>query len=120
MIPKHPGVASAHAALAAAVRDYLDQHPERRITLAELELVFHVSGTQIKTTYRDAFGASLYADTKRRKMLAAAEALRHTDRTVLEIAGSLGYDNASKFAAAFRSIHGVSPTEYRAGESVER
>ena len=114
MIPKHPGVASAHAALAAAVRDYLDQHAERRVTLAELESVFHVSGTQIKTTYRDAFGgASLYADTKRRKMLAAAEALRHTDCTVLEIAGSLGYDNASKFAAAFRSIHGVSPTEYR-------
>ena len=116
MNPKHPRVACAHASLAAAVRDYLDRHPERRVTLAELETEFHVSGTTIKSTYRDAFGASLYADTKRRKMLAAAEALRNTDRTVLEIAGSLGYDNASKFAAAFRSIHGVSPTEYRAGE----
>ena len=115
MIPKSTRTARAHAALAAAVRDYLDECPERRVTLAELETRFHVSGTQIKSAYRETFGASLYADTKRRKMLAAAEALRQTDRTVLEIAGSLGYDNASKFAAAFRSIHGVSPTEYRGG-----
>ena len=116
MIPKSTRVARAHATIAAAVRDYLDGHPERRVTLAELETVFHVSGTTIKSVYRETFGASLYADTKRRKMLAAAEALRSSERTVLEIAGSLGYDNASKFAAAFRSIYGVSPTGYRAGE----
>ena len=120
MIPKSTKVARAHATLAAAVRAYLDEHPERRVTLAELETVFHASGTQIKSVYRETFGASLYADTKRRKMLAAAEALRSSERTVLEIAGSLGYDNASKFAAAFRSVHGVSPTEYRAEISVER
>ncbi len=113
MLPKQPRVAHAHAALAAAVRAHLDAHPEKRIPLSELETIFHVSGTQIKSAYRETFGASLYADTKRRKMLAAAEALRTTDRTVLEIAGGFGYDNASKFAAAFRSVMGVSPTEYR-------
>ena len=112
-MPRRTRASVAHASLAAAVRDYLDQHPEKRVTLAELESVFHVSGTTIKSSYREAYGVSLYADTKRRKMLAAAEALRNTSCTVLEIAGSLGYDNASKFAAAFRSVHGVSPTEYR-------
>ena len=113
MTPRQARVAVVHGSLAAAVRDYLDQHPEKRVTLAELETVFHVSGTTIKSAYREAYGVSLYADTKRRKMCAAAEALRNNNRTVLEIAGSLGYDNASKFAAAFRSVHGVSPTEYR-------
>ena len=113
MIPKSTRAARAHEILGAAVRDYLDGHPERRVTLGELETEFRVSGTTIKSAYRETFGASLYADTKRRKMHAAAEALRGSDRTVLEIAGSLGYDNASKFAAAFRSVHGVSPTEYR-------
>ena len=112
-MPRRTRASVAHASLAAAVRDYLDQHPEKRVTLAKLETVFHVSGTSIKSAYREAYGVSLYADTKRRKMLAAADALRNTTRTVLEIAGSLGYDNASKFATAFRSVHGVSPTEYR-------
>ena len=32
-----------------------------------------------------------------------------------EIAQDAGYDNASKFARAFRDVIGVSPREYRAG-----
>ena len=45
----------------------------------------------------------------------AAALLRETDRTVLDIACQFGYDNASKFARAFRDVIGVSPREYRAG-----
>ena len=103
----------SHAALAESVRDYLDTMQDRRVTLAELETHFHVSGTQIKKTYREHFGESLYADTRARKMRAAGELLRRSDLTVLEVAGRFGYDNASKFAAAFRAVLGASPTEYR-------
>lgn len=49
------------------------------------------------------------------KMHSAAQLLRTSDRTVLDIAGQFGYDNASKFAKAFRSVIGVSPSAYRAG-----
>ena len=48
-------------------------------------------------------------------LLGAAALLRETDRTVLDIACQFGYDNASKFARAFRDVIGVSPREYRAG-----
>ena len=48
-------------------------------------------------------------------MHGAAALLRETDRTVLDIACQFGYDNASKFARAFRDVIGVSPREYRAG-----
>ena len=54
------------------------------------------------------------------KMHAAAELLRSTDRTVLDIAGQFGYDNASKFARAFRSVIGVSPNAYRSGATADR
>ena len=58
-------------------------------------------------------GTSIYAFTKQQKMYAAAELLRTGDSTVLEIAGRFGYDNASKFAGAFRNVMGVTPNEYR-------
>ena len=53
------------------------------------------------------------------KMHGAAALLRTTDRTVLDIAGQFGYDNASKFAKAFRDVVGVSPREYRAGAAYD-
>lgn len=39
--------------------------------------------------------------------------LEYTDKSILEIAMEHGYDNGSKFAAAFRSIKGMNPMQYR-------
>ena len=61
------------------------------------------------------YGRSPAAWLRLQKMHGAAELLRSTDRTVLDIAGQFGYDNASKFARAFRDVIGVSPNEYRSG-----
>ena len=57
----------------------------------------------------------IFPNLRQQKMHGAAELLRSTDRTVLDIAGQFGYDNASKFARAFRDVIGVSPNEYRSG-----
>ena len=107
----------SHNALAEAVRAYLDERQDRRVTLQEMEMEFHTSGTMLKICYKDRFGESLYADTKARKMRSAARMLMESELTVLEVARRFGYDNASKFASAFRSVLGASPTEYRNRET---
>ena len=99
--------------LAQHVRDYLSVHMDRRVTLEDLEEVFHVSGTQIKNCVRGVYGTSLYAMIRGQKMQAAAKMLLESDMTILEIAGCFGYDNASKFAAAFKAVLGVTPSRYR-------
>ena len=104
----------SHDELACEVRAYLDARTDRRVTLAQLQQEFHVSGTLIKAAYRERFGASLYADTRARKMHVAARMLRETKLPVQEIAALCGYENAGKFTAAFRAVHGVTPRAYRA------
>ena len=103
------------AALARQASRYLAQHMDGRVTIAELAGHFGVSPTRLKDSFRAAYGQSVYAAARAQKMHAAAEQLRGGDARVSEIAGSLGYDNASKFARAFRDVMGVSPNEYRAG-----
>jgi AraC-like DNA-binding protein len=46
-------------------------------------------------------------------MNAAAVMLRQTNESVISIALDLGYDNASKFASAFKDVMGKTPSEYR-------
>ena len=53
--------------------------------------------------------------TGRKTVEEMSELLRGSDESVLAIAGQLGYDNASKFARAFRQVMGVSPSAYRKG-----
>ena len=53
-------------------------------------------------------------DYARRAMDRAALLLRQEPQTsVAEIAGRVGYDSASKFAAVFREAKGKTPLEYR-------
>ena len=46
-------------------------------------------------------------------MMSAAKILKDTNKNILEIAGDYGYENGSKFSAAFKKVMGVSPSEYR-------
>ena len=46
-------------------------------------------------------------------MKAAAAVLISEKQSVAEIAQRFGYDNASKFSAAFRDVIGVTPQNYR-------
>ena len=76
---------------------------------------FGVSPSHLAASFRGVYGMTPAAFLRAGKMRGAAQLLRSTDRTVLDIAGQFGYDNASKFAKAFRNVIGVSPNAYRAG-----
>ncbi len=99
--------------LAEAANSFILANMEKRITIKQLSELFHVSPTHMKNCFRKTYGGSIYAYTRREKMDAAADMLRTTDLTVLEIAGRCGYDNGSKFARVFKEITGLSPSDYR-------
>lgn len=104
------------AALAMSIADYMASHMNTHVTITELSDIFHASPTQIKNAFRETFSSSVYAYSRAMKMKAAADLLKSTDRTVLDIAASMGYDNGSKFASAFKAVTGMTPTECRASK----
>lgn len=99
--------------LAERIAKYLYEHMDYRITLEQLSELFHVSVAHIKNTFKSVYGVPVGAYVRTIKMESAAYMLEYTDKTILEIATEHGYDNGSKFAAAFRSVKGVNPAQYR-------
>ena len=106
-------VSAAHAGLAKDICRYLTERMDRKVTLNMLAETFHVSATLIKNCFKDVYGVSVYSYIRTQKMEKAAVMLRETDMQVTEIAGTLGYDNSSKFAKAFKDVKGVPPGVYR-------
>lgn len=94
---------------AAYIRDNIDSY----ITVQALAERFYVSATHLQNAFKGVFGVPVFSYIRIHKMNAAALQLVKTDRTVMEIACECGYDNASKFAAAFREIMNETPLEYR-------
>ena len=106
-------VSPVRVSLAKNVAKYLTGNMYEKITLEQAANEFHISATAIKTSFKAVFGVSFYAYIKARKMESAAYMLEYTNKTVSSIANEHGYDNCSKFATAFRSVKGLSPSEYR-------
>ena len=47
-------------------------------------------------------------------MQKACQLLKETDKSIIEIANEMGYDNPNKFSTAFKNIIGNTPSEYKA------
>lgn len=114
-----PSYSRAQVVLAQSISAFLLENTEERITVTDLSRRFGASPTMINLSFRGVYGMTPAAFLRAQKMHAAAELLRRSDRTVLDIAGQFGYDNASKFAKAFRDVIGVPPNSYRAGVDID-
>ena len=110
-----PGGTPAQTRLVGEAEALLQDRPEERWTLARLSQRLGASPSLLQGSFRAVYGMSPGAFLRARRMRYAAELLRRSDESVLAIAGQLGYDNASKFARAFRQVMGVSPSDYRRG-----
>lgn len=77
------------------------------------ENTFDISLTSMKTCFKGVYGTSVYSFVRHYKMQSAAKLLKQSDKTIIEIAGMVGYENGSKFAGAFKKVMSVTPKEYR-------
>lgn len=99
--------------LVKSVGKHLTEHLDEHITISRLSAIFGVSETLLKTCFKKVYGVSVYSFIRSHKIQSAALMLKNTDKSVLSIAGSMGYENGSKFAKAFKDVIGITPREYR-------
>ena len=97
-----------------AIRRFMEEHMEETYTQEELSKRFGISLTMMKKCFFIMYGTTMGAWLTSYRMNQAAVLLKSGQSlNVAEIAGRVGYDSPSKFAAAFRKVMKKSPTEYR-------
>ena len=107
------GITPTEKALAEETFAFCMEHLQEHYTIAFLSGRAGVSPTKLKQVFRRVYGASLFAYIRRAKMDYAARELAKSNCRIIDIAEACGYDNASKFSAAFRAVHGITPRAYR-------
>ncbi|GAB6087222.1 helix-turn-helix domain-containing protein [Alkaliphilus crotonatoxidans] len=96
-----------------AMMKYMTDHIERHHTLEELSRQFGIPLTAMKRCFKGIYGTSIYAFMRNHRIQMAARMLRETNDNITTIAGRVGYNNPSKFAAAFKDIMGMPPGKYK-------
>ncbi len=95
------------------IKHYLVSHLDQQLTLNELSRQFGISLTAMKTCFKGVYGTTIFSFVRGYRMQIAAQMLLEGKENVTEVAGRVGYSNASKFAAAFKKELAVSPMQYK-------
>lgn len=106
-------LSGAQVDLAKRAAGFMTENMDNKITVQGLAKEFHVSVTHLQNAFKGVYGVPVFSYMRIHKMNSAALTLAKTDETVMDVANRYGYDNASKFAAAFKEVMGETPVEYR-------
>jgi AraC-like DNA-binding protein len=93
--------------------DYMRRHLNRSLPVARLAAMVGVSPSHFFALFKRRTGCAPIDFFIRLRMQQACRLLQETPLNVKEVAAVLGYDDPFYFSRAFKSVHGVAPTDYR-------
>lgn len=105
---------STRSSVIDRARDYLRNHIDERVAVADLAAMAAMSPSHFASLFRQQIGIPVLQYQTQLRMARARELLDTTDRPVSAIAAAVGYDDAFYFSRQFRAVHGTTPLRYRA------
>jgi AraC family transcriptional regulator len=95
------------------VTDYVRANLAEDLSIAELADQAGLSSFHFARVFRRETGETPHQFVTRLRLEEAARLLRATDRTVLQIALEVGFENASHFSVQFKRGYGATPLAFR-------
>ena len=92
--------------------DLIEKHPGITLTNQEMARCSGISVSYFKQEFKSATGLTPH-DFQLRKKIEIAEQLLTDNRSVTDIAYSLGFSSSQHFATTFKKYKGFSPTDYK-------
>lgn len=95
------------------VKRYIDDRLSEEISMEEISQIIHLNADYLTRIFKKEFGVSVNRYIINQRIEKAKELLRNTDKSIGEIAMSVGYVNYSSFNKIFSKMVGMSPQEYK-------
>ncbi|MCI8538823.1 MAG: helix-turn-helix transcriptional regulator [Oscillospiraceae bacterium] len=112
-MPEPPPIDPRQAEVIRSIHGQLVGHLDRRMTIEALSRQHLISAAALKSGFKAIYGQSIGSYMKEYRIREAARMLAESSKSVAEIAAAVGYENQSKFTAAFRARFQATPTAYR-------
>ena len=98
--------------------EYIQSNYRRRITLEDIAGAAHVSKTECNRCFKNNLDVTPMQYLNEYRIEIAARLLGSSSESIRNIAVQCGFDDLSYFAKIFRSVKGVTPSQYRKNTSV--
>ncbi|PLX35314.1 MAG: AraC family transcriptional regulator [Clostridiales bacterium] len=95
------------------VIDHIEEHLEEDIDYEDISRVFGYSVYHVQRLFAMVAGVPISEYIRKRRLSRAAADLQEGDCKVIDVAVKYGYTSSNSFNRAFKSFHGVAPSEAR-------
>lgn len=89
--------------------DYIESHLHEKLDLETVARAVHYSKYHMHRMFTDTVGLTIHDYVQRRQLTEAAKLLVLSDRPILEIALSAGYESQQSFTDIFKAMYKKSP-----------
>jgi AraC-like DNA-binding protein len=96
------------------VRELIDRHYARQLTVEQLARRAGLSSFHFIRAFRSAFGATPHQYLRTKRIERARELLVTTPMPITEICVQVGFQSLGSFSSIFRRLTGETPAAYRA------
>lgn len=121
ILPAHISfLTPAQLAMVQKAQRQLTGHLDERIPVWKLADEMGISETSLKNYFRAVYGQNISEYLLDKRMEYAKKMLKETSQPIGEIAAMAGYQNASRFSAAFQKYAGCTPSLWRKKCTVSR
>jgi len=101
----------------ALLRDHVEARLDRPIRNADLAALTGLSPFHFARSFKASMGVPPAGWIRLRRLTVAQRLLGERERSITDVAASVGYDSPSRFARAFRDATGVSPSQFRRAQA---
>ena len=92
---------------------YINNNLNEKLTLKRVYEESGVNKNLIESYFKKFYGTTFYGYIRRKRYKTACEYLKTTDYDFTHIAHKIGLSSSQNFSRFFRSMSGMTPTEYR-------
>lgn len=103
--------------LVEQAKEYIDSHYSDDISLDEVSREINISPYYFSKLFKEETGGNFIDYVTAIRMEKAKELLSTTDKSMKEICSEVGYSDPNYFSRSFKKNVGVTPTEYKEGNS---
>jgi len=96
-----------------AVLEYIHTHYPKKITLEDLTKCAHMNRVTLNQLFQERCGCTAIGYLLSHRLKMACDLLTHTDMSLNDIAGAIGFQYDTYFIKQFTAKKGMSPTSYR-------
>ena len=93
--------------------DYLLKNMSEKLTLEKIAQAMGTNRSHLNIIFTQQVGLSVFASLRHQRLSKASFLLKHSNKTVREIAYLVGIDNSAQFSTLFKKEFSLTPKEYR-------